>query len=57
MTIDTPLPATMKAIMARGKYNLQLEDVPVPQIEHPTDVILKTRVSGLCGAYLPVFPS
>lgn len=39
----------MKAIMARGKYNLQLEDVPVPQIEKPTDVILKTRVSGLCG--------
>ncbi|EJT52254.1 hypothetical protein A1Q1_05464 [Trichosporon asahii var. asahii CBS 2479] len=48
MTIDTPLPATMKAIMARGKYNLKLEDVPVPQIEMPTDVILKTRVSGLC---------
>lgn len=44
--------STMKAIVAKGKYKIAVEDKPMPAIEKETDVILKTRVSGLCGGCL-----
>ncbi|EIW70986.1 hypothetical protein TREMEDRAFT_28125 [Tremella mesenterica DSM 1558] len=46
------LPATMKAVVIRGKYHIELEDRPLPIIKEDTDVILRTRVAGLCGSDL-----
>ncbi|WVR04915.1 hypothetical protein IAU60_001927 [Kwoniella sp. DSM 27419] len=42
----------MKAVIIKGLKHVAVEDRPVPVIEQPTDVILKTRVSGLCGFIL-----
>ena len=39
---------TMKAYVLRGPDNLVLEDVAVPQIQEPTDVIAKVTLTTLC---------
>lgn len=40
---------TMKAVVFKGKLNVQIEDRPVPKIIDPTDIIIKVKYSALCG--------
>ena len=40
---------TMKAVVFSGKLDVSVEDRPVPQIQDPTDLIVKVRYSALCG--------
>lgn len=42
----------MKGVVIKGVRTVAVEDVPMPKIETDTDVILKTRLSGLCGESL-----
>ena len=38
--------ATMKAVNYQGAFKVKVEDVPMPKIEHPDDVVVKVTTSG-----------
>ncbi|OCF31448.1 hypothetical protein I316_06850 [Kwoniella heveanensis BCC8398] len=42
----------MKAVVIKGAFKVEVEQQPVPTIQKPTDVIIKTHYSGLCGSDL-----
>jgi threonine dehydrogenase-like Zn-dependent dehydrogenase len=42
---------TMKAVIFKGPKKVELEDRPIPQIQDPTDVIVKVEYTALCGRY------
>jgi threonine dehydrogenase-like Zn-dependent dehydrogenase len=37
---------TMKAVNYQGAFKVKVEDVPMPHIEHPDDVIVKVTTAG-----------
>jgi threonine dehydrogenase-like Zn-dependent dehydrogenase len=39
----------MKAVTFHGKRDVRVDTVPDPQIEHPTDAIIKITSTGICG--------
>lgn len=45
---------TMTAAVFKGNGVLSLEEVPVPEIRHPTDVIVKTEAASICGSDLHI---
>ncbi|CAG8275681.1 unnamed protein product [Penicillium salamii] len=47
----------MQAVIFKGPLSVAVEQRPVPQIQDPTDVILKVRYTALCGSELHVFRS
>lgn len=48
----------MKAVIIKGLKDVAVEDRPEPSIQSPTDIVVKTHVSGLCGerVFFPVRP-
>ncbi|OGM49936.1 alcohol dehydrogenase [Aspergillus bombycis] len=45
----------MQAVVFQGPLKVALEQRPIPQIQEPTDVIVKVRYTALCGSELHVF--
>ena len=45
----------MKAVTWQGVEDVRIEDVPDPQIEEPTDAIIRVTSSGLCGSDLHLY--
>ncbi|GFF48495.1 S-(hydroxymethyl)glutathione dehydrogenase [Aspergillus udagawae] len=45
----------MQAVIFKGPLEVALETRPIPQIQDPTEVILKVRYTALCGSELHVF--
>ncbi|BCS12027.1 hypothetical protein ALUC_50073A [Aspergillus luchuensis] len=45
----------MQAVVFKGPLEVTLEQRPIPQIQDPTDVIVKVRYTALCGSELHVF--
>ena len=45
----------MKAVTWQGKHDMQVVEVPDPQIQEPTDVIIKVTSTGLCGSDLHLY--
>jgi threonine dehydrogenase-like Zn-dependent dehydrogenase len=45
----------MKALTWQGKRDVRVETVPDPQLQDPTDVIVKVTSSGLCGSDLHLY--
>src|SRR6266496_1983898 len=45
------IPATMQAAVYRGKNNVRLETVPVPEIG-PAEILIKVHTCGICGTDL-----
>ena len=41
--------ATMKAVVLTAPFKVELRDKPKPEIQEPTDVIIRTSVAALCG--------
>jgi threonine dehydrogenase-like Zn-dependent dehydrogenase len=39
----------MKAVNYQGAFKVKVEDVPMPKLEHPDDVIVKVTTSGNDG--------
>jgi hypothetical protein len=37
---------TMKAVNYQGAFKVKVEDVPMPKLEHPDDVIVKVTTAG-----------
>jgi (R,R)-butanediol dehydrogenase/meso-butanediol dehydrogenase/diacetyl reductase len=40
----------MKALVFKDVGNLVLEEIPIPRVKDPDDVLLKVRVVGICGS-------
>ena len=38
---------TMKAVNYQGAFKVKVEDVPMPKLEHPDDVVVKVTTSGV----------
>ena len=45
----------MKAVTWQGKRDVRVEDVPDPQIEQPTDAIIKVTSTAICGSDLHLY--
>ncbi len=45
----------MKAVVWHGKRDVRVETVPDPQIEEPTDAIVRITSTGLCGSDLHLY--
>lgn len=45
----------MKAVTWQGRQNMQVEEVPDPTIEQPTDAIVRITSTGLCGSDLHLY--
>jgi L-iditol 2-dehydrogenase len=43
---------TMQALMMKAIKELQIVEVPIPEIEHPDDVVVKVKSVGICGSDL-----
>ena len=46
---NTESARTMKAVIIKGLKDVAVEDRPIPSVQSPTDIVVKTHVSGLCG--------
>ena len=46
--------ATMKALVYRGLNKIVLEDKPIPEIQEPTDAIVKIKYTTICGSDLHI---
>ena len=44
----------MKALVYQEGNKLKLQDIPDPQIEKPTDAIIKVTLSAICGGDLQI---
>ena len=44
----------MKAVNYQGAFKVKVEDVPMPKIEHPDDVVVKVTTSGELVKLLPI---
>ena len=42
---------TMKAVNYQGAFKVKVEEVPMPKIEHPDDIIVKVTTAGTCFAH------
>ena len=49
LLITTTVLANMQAVVFKGPLEVALEERPIPQIQDPTDVIVKVRYTALCG--------
>jgi (R,R)-butanediol dehydrogenase/meso-butanediol dehydrogenase/diacetyl reductase len=45
---------TMKAILMKEVGNIQFEEIPIPQIKEPDDVLLKVKAVGICGTDIKI---
>ncbi|EKM57942.1 uncharacterized protein PHACADRAFT_116423 [Phanerochaete carnosa HHB-10118-sp] len=36
-------------------YDIRVEHVPIPKVQHPDDVIVKVQLAGLCGSDLHIY--
>ncbi|MBW5358079.1 glutathione-dependent formaldehyde dehydrogenase, partial [Escherichia coli] len=45
----------MKAMSYRGPFRVRVEDLPMPQIQHPRDAIVKVRSACICGSDLHLY--
>ncbi|EAW12288.1 alcohol dehydrogenase family protein [Aspergillus clavatus NRRL 1] len=45
----------MQAVVFKGPLQVTLEKRPIPQIQDPTDAIIRVRYTALCGSELHVF--
>ncbi len=45
----------MKALTWQGVHDVSVETVPDPELEHPTDAIIRVTSSGICGSDLHLY--
>ena len=45
----------MKALVWHGRRDVRVETVPDPELEHPTDAIVRVTSSGICGSDLHLY--
>ncbi|THY52580.1 GroES-like protein [Aureobasidium pullulans] len=45
----------MKAVHYEGPFKVSVKDVPLPQLEHPDDAIIKVTTAAICGSDLHMY--
>jgi threonine dehydrogenase-like Zn-dependent dehydrogenase len=45
----------VKALTWQGKRDVRVEEVPDPQIQTPTDAIIKVTSTAICGSDLHLY--
>ncbi|MDR2708492.1 MAG: zinc-binding alcohol dehydrogenase family protein [Elusimicrobiota bacterium] len=45
----------MKAAKVYGAKDLRIEEVPMPKIQRPDDVLVKTKLAGICGSDVHIY--
>ncbi|KFY76146.1 hypothetical protein V499_04076 [Pseudogymnoascus sp. VKM F-103] len=45
----------MKALNYAGPYTVRVEDIRVPELEHPDDIIVKVTTAAICGSDLHMY--
>lgn len=45
----------MKAVTWQGRHDIQVREVPDPEIQEPTDVVIDVTSTGLCGSDLHLY--
>ncbi len=45
----------MKALTWHGKRDVRVEEVPDPQIQQPTDAVIKVTSTAICGSDLHLY--
>lgn len=45
----------MKAVNYTGPFSVKVEEVPLPKIEHPDDIIVKVTTAAICGSDLHMY--
>ena len=45
----------MKAVTWQGREKVQVDEVPDPRIEKPTDAVIRVTSTGLCGSDLHLY--
>ncbi|HSR23228.1 MAG TPA: alcohol dehydrogenase catalytic domain-containing protein, partial [Candidatus Eisenbacteria bacterium] len=45
----------MRAVVYRGPFNVEIDQVPDPKIEHPNDVIVRVTSTCICGSDLHMY--
>jgi len=46
---------TMRAVVYQGPYDVAIEEVDDPEIEHPNDVVIDITTSCICGSDLHMY--
>lgn len=46
---------SMKAVCYKGPFSVEVQDVAIPSIEHPDDIIVKVTTSAICGSDLHMY--
>ncbi|KAK7423546.1 hypothetical protein QQX98_001004 [Neonectria punicea] len=46
---------TMKAVNYHGPYQVKVQEIEKPKLEHPDDVIVKVTTSAICGSDLHMY--
>ncbi|KAJ0420057.1 chaperonin 10-like protein [Aspergillus carlsbadensis] len=46
---------TMRAVVFNGPFKVSVDNRPLPQIQHPGDIIVKATYTALCGSDLHVY--
>lgn len=44
----------MKAVVFHGIGDIRLDDVPAPQLQEPTDAIVRLTCNAICGTDLQI---
>lgn len=52
MTVDTTIPATMRAVVMNKPGDVTVETIEVPRVVKPTDIVLKLAAACVCGSDL-----
>ncbi len=45
----------MKAVVYHGSTDVRVEEVPVPVIKDPTDIIIRVTLTAICGSDLHLY--
>ncbi|CAM5353147.1 Glutathione-independent formaldehyde dehydrogenase OS=Streptomyces albaduncus OX=68172 GN=FHS32_003515 PE=3 SV=1 [Streptomyces griseoloalbus] len=45
----------MKAVVYKGPFEVAVEDVENPSIQHPNDVIVRVTSTAICGSDLHMY--
>jgi (R,R)-butanediol dehydrogenase/meso-butanediol dehydrogenase/diacetyl reductase len=45
---------TMKALVFRGVGKIEMQEIPIPQVTQPDDILLKVSAVGICGSDIKI---
>ena len=53
-TTSSPSSGTMQAVVFQEPFKVTVEQVPIPTVQDPEDVVIKVGYTALCGRYVGI---